>query len=296
MWPMDRNRIVLGDGLELIKEVSSNSINLILSDIPYSIDFADWDVLHNNSNSALGGTSPAQKSAGSVFRRRGKPINGWSDADKKIPLEYQQWVASWANDWHRVLVDGASCFVFAGRRFAHRVVVAFEDVGFSFRDMLAWNKVNAAFKAQRISKVYGRRNDFVNADKFADWRVGNLRPVFEPILWFVKPYQQGGTISDNMLRSGVGAYNLEAWNKYVKHGDNLIVAPNEHSDRGSHPTQKPIKLLKALIELTTQKGQVVLDPFAGSGSTLVAAKELMREYVGFEISKEYYDNAIARLK
>ena len=77
--------------------------------------------------------------------------------------------------------------------------------------------------------------------------------------------------------------------------DNLIVAPNERADRGFHPTQKPIRLLKALIELTTQKGQFVLARFAGSGSTLVAAKELMREYVGFEISKEYYDNAIERL-
>ena len=124
MYSMEKNRIVFGDGLKLIKEIPSNSIHLILSDIPYGIDFADWDVLHNNSNSALGGTSPAQKSAGSAFRRRGKPINGWSDADKKIPLEYQQWVASWAQDWHRVLVDGASCFVFARRRFAHRVIVA----------------------------------------------------------------------------------------------------------------------------------------------------------------------------
>ena len=111
-----------------------------------------------------------------------------------------------------------------------------------------------------------------------------------------KPYKQGGTIADNMLRNGVGAYNLEAWNKYVEHGDNLIVAPNERADRGLHPTQKPIKLLKALIELTTQKGQIVLDPFAGSGSTLVAARELEREYVGFEINEEYYNNAIERLK
>lgn len=295
MYSMEKNRIVFGDGLKLIKEIPSNSIHLILSDIPYGINFADWDVLHNNTNNALGGTSPAQKSTGSAFKRRGKPINGWSGADRKIPLEYQQWVASWANDWHRVLVDGASCFVFAGRRFAHRVVVAFEDAGFSFRDMLAWNKVNATFKAQRLSKVYERRNDFANADKFADWRVGNLRPVFEPILWFVKPYKQGGTIADNMLQNGVGAYNLEAWNKYVEHGDNLIIAPNEHSDRGFHPTQKPIKLLKALIELTTQKEQVILDPFAGSGSTLVAAKELGREYIGFEINEEYYNNAIERL-
>ena len=98
-----------------------------------------------------------------------------------------------------------------------------------------------------------------------------------------------------MLLHGVGAYNLEKWKKYSEKGNNHIEIPNSSNDRGQHPTQKPLALMKALIELTTQENQVVLDPFAGSGTTLVAAKELNRNYIGFEIDKTYYTNALNRL-
>lgn len=58
-----------------------------------------------------------------------------------------------------------------------------------------------------------------------------------------------------------------------------------------HPTQKSIKLLKKLIELFTDVGDVVIDPVAGSGSTLVAAIELKRKAYGFEIKKDFFNNA-----
>lgn len=60
--------------------------------------------------------------------------------------------------------------------------------------------------------------------------------------------------------------------------------------------RKPLELMKALIELTTQEKQVVLDPFAGSGTTLLAAKELGRKYIGFEMEDDFFENAIKRLE
>jgi site-specific DNA-methyltransferase (adenine-specific) len=53
--------------------------------------------------------------------------------------------------------------------------------------------------------------------------------------------------------------------------------------------------MKILIELTTVENQVVLDPFAGSGTTLLAAKMLNRQYIGFENNPEYYQKAIERI-
>lgn len=289
------DQLILGDSVEKLKSLPDESVHLILSDIPYGISFADWDVLHSNTNSALGGISPAQLKSRGGFKSRGKPINGWSEVDRRIPLEYQQWCSTWAGTWLRLLKPGASCFVFAGRRYAHRAIVALEDAGFNLRDIISWNKAHGTLKAQRISKVYERRHDTKNSARFEGWRVGNLRPVFEPILWFVKPYKQGGTIADNMLQYGVGAYDLEAWMKYVPDGSNHIEIPNDLSDRGLHPTQKPLRLMEALIELTTQADQVVLDPFAGSGTTLLAAQRLGRHYIGVEVNSEYFGIAQQRL-
>ena len=290
-----KSRIEEGDCKELIKELGDNSVDLILSDIPYGIGMDDWDVLHANTNSAYMGSSPAQTKAGAVFKKRGKPINGWSKADKKIPKEYYEWCLSWADDWHRVLKPGGSVFIFAGRRLGHRCVSALEDTGFSFKDSLAWIRPRAPHRAQRISVVYERRNDTKNSKKWGGWRVGNLRPVFEPILWFTKPYRVGTTIADNVLDYGVGAFNEDALTRYVKRPDNVLrigPAPNEG---GLHQTQKPVELMKILIELTTQPGQVVLDPFVGSGTTVIAAAETNRIGIGYELDERYAKIAKERL-
>ena len=62
-----------------------------------------------------------------------------------------------------------------------------------------------------------------------------------------------------------------------------------------HPTQKPVALLRRLIEIFTDKGDVVIDPVAGSGSTLLAAAQLGRKAYGFEIKKDFYNDAQTKL-
>jgi len=69
----------------------------------------------------------------------------------------------------------------------------------------------------------------------------------------------------------------------------------ERGEAGRHPTQKPVELMEALISLTTNPGQMGLDPFAGSGTTLVAATRLERVYVGYEANPTYAATAHVRL-
>lgn len=292
---LKENQVYCGNSIELIKQVASDSIHLIASDIPYGIGAEEWDVLHDNTNSAYLGTSPAQEKAGNVFKKRGKPLNGWSEADREIPRQYYEWVSSWASEWYRVLKDGASAFVFAGRRLSHRCVCAFEDAGFTYKYMIAWDREKAAHRAQRISCVYERRGDEKSAADWEGWKLGNLRPTFEPILWFQKPYKIGGTLADNVLKNGVGAYNEKVFAKYGQKPNNIITLSANADDIGLHPTQKPVALMQLLIELVTVNGQTVLDPFCGSGTTLVAAAKLNRNYVGFEREKEFVEAARKRL-
>lgn len=290
------NKIINADSITNMHTMPDGLAHLILSDIPYGIGVDDWDVLHDNTNSAYLGSSPAQLKAGAIFKKRGKPINGWSEADREIPKQYYDWCSKWAGEWLRVLKPGGSVIIFAGRRFSHRCIAALEDAGFTFKDMFAWMRQRAPHRAQRVSVVYERRGDIKNSHQWEGWKVGNLRPIFEPILWFTKPYKIGTTIADNVLAHGVGAFNEDAFLRYEKSPDNILHSGFYPGEVGHHPTQKPIKLMQALIELTTQKGQVVLDPFCGSGTTLVAALQTGRNYVGFEISKEYALIAAKRLE
>lgn len=63
-----------------------------------------------------------------------------------------------------------------------------------------------------------------------------------------------------------------------------------------HPTQKPVRLLRYLLEQYTQEGEIVLDPFLGSGTTAVACQQMKRHFIGIEISAEYAQIATSRLK
>lgn len=66
--------------------------------------------------------------------------------------------------------------------------------------------------------------------------------------------------------------------------------------RDEHPCQLPIHLLERIILMSTDEGDVVLDPFAGTGTTLIAAKRLGRQYIGFELDKEYVNIVQSKLK
>jgi len=72
---------------------------------------------------------------------------------------------------------------------------------------------------------------------------------------------------------------------------NCIDWPRDNTSEKIHPTQKPVKLLETIISIFTDPGDVVIDPVAGSGSTLVAADNLGRKSHGFEIKKDFHRSA-----
>ena len=70
----------------------------------------------------------------------------------------------------------------------------------------------------------------------------------------------------------------------------------KNKEKRYHPTQKPVKVMQKIIEMFTEKGQIILDPFMGSGSTCIACTQSGRHFIGIEKEKEYYEIAKARLK
>jgi len=288
-------RLVHGDCLTVLPTIPEASVDVAVSDIPYGISLDEWDVLHNNTNSALGGQSPAQKKLGSGFKRRGKPINGWSKADLERPKEYQTWTESWAGPLFRVLKPGSSVFIFGGRRTIHRAIMGLENAGFLLRDMLAWEKPSAHFRAQSLSKLFTRRGMDTAAQEWEGWRLGNLAPLFEPIIWMFKPYTIGGTIADNVLEYRVGAMNCDACLQDGKMPGNILKFDFAPGERGHHDAQKPVALLEYLVRLTTKEGQLVIDPFCGSGSTGVACRQIGRRFIGIDQDMDHVETAKRRM-
>ena len=76
----------------------------------------------------------------------------------------------------------------------------------------------------------------------------------------------------------------------------LVTFPKINSSKMVHPTEKPVGLLANLISSVTKPGDLILDPFAGSGSTLVAAKKTGRRFIGIELDDEYFSTAQRRIE
>ena len=87
-----------------------------------------------------------------------------------------------------------------------------------------------------------------------------------------------------------------SYKKLYKFGHSTVIDVNlPRGNQKVHPTEKPIELLLPIIESCSQEGDLIFDPFAGSGSTLIAAKNTKRNFIGFELEQKYYEAAQERL-
>lgn len=126
---------------------------------------------------------------------------------------------------------------------------------------------------------------------FAAWRAAGFRIAGH--LVFAKPYASKAGLVKYQHES---AYLLAKGRPAVPAEPIADVLPWQYSGNRHHPTEKPLSCLRTLINTFTRPGDTVLDPFAGSGSTCVAARELGRRYIGIEIEATYYAAARARLR
>ena len=280
-------KILQGDCIENIKKMPNECIDICITDIPYGIDFCDWDVMHNNTNSALGGASEHQIKD-TTFKRRGKPINGWSKADKNIPYEYQEWCNKWAKELFRVTKEASPILIFSSRRFQHRVCNALEDNGFIIRDILIWQKDKCNAKAQRVNNVLNKRG--IYEDCYDNYRIGNLAPYYEPIIYAMKPYSH--TVTDRVIANKIGGFYC----KNDKIPSNIIYCPINKKNK-YHETEKPVELIETLIKIfSIDKNHIILDFTMGSGTTGIACMKCDRKFIGIELDKNYFDIAKKRLK
>ena len=111
------------------------------------------------------------------------------------------------------------------------------------------------------------------------WDKGNVTPN----RWYMQGFE-----CILMLRKG-GAKNINNLGS-----SNILKVPNIIGNK-THPTEKPIDLMRILIENSTQPNEIVLDPFMGSGSTMIACLNTNRKGIGIELDKHYFDVATKRI-
>ncbi|NJM90128.1 MAG: site-specific DNA-methyltransferase [Hydrococcus sp. RU_2_2] len=97
------------------------------------------------------------------------------------------------------------------------------------------------------------------------------------------------------MKNEVGAINTEDCKVNDALPTNLLEFGFGAKEERFHEAQKPLELIDFLIKLTTKENQIVLDPFMGSGTTTVASQNLNRQFIGFEINQNYYENSLKRI-
>ena len=259
-------RRLYDEAIEEHPEFVKNEIGGELLDTVRCIDSRDMSLLPDDSVHLMV-TSP--------------PYNVGKDYDEDLGLEeYMRLLRNVCSEVHRKLVvGGRACVNVAnlGRRPyvpLHSYIIAeMLEIGFLMRGEIIWDKAASA----GASTAWG---SWMSATNPA------MRDVHEYILVFSK---------GRMQRPGEGKRSTISREEFLEYTKSVWSFPTESATRVGHPAPFPVELPYRLIQLYTFEGDVVLDPFCGSGTTCVAALMTNRHYIGFDNNEEYVKLARERI-
>ena len=212
--------------------VKDSSVNLIVTDPPFAIDF---------------------QKVGSQYNRKSENVlKGYNEIKQE---EYFDFTCEWLRECKRVLTDSGSVFLVSGWSNLRDILNAVEDVGFETVNHLIWKYQFGVFTKKK----------FVTSHYH--------------ILFLVKDKKN------------------YVFNKIDHYPEDVLIIKREYwANKVKTPTRLPEELVSKLIAYGSNEGDIVLDPFMGSGTTAVCAKNMSRHYLGFEMVKDYVDFANKRIE
>ena len=189
-------------------------------------------------------------------------------------IEYLTWVTQFIGLFDKIVSSESSIIMFTGRQYNRKIA----------------NILDNYFDEKRII-IWARKRAFNNT------RGNALSSGYEPICYYTK-----GKPVFNNLKVFINSNRKEYKYGYLKDGVSLSdvwtdisALPHNSKEKVDHPTQKPVMLMERCINLVTQKGDLVLDPFMGSGTTGVACARLGRSFIGIELDRKYFKIAEERI-
>ena len=272
---MENNKIVLGDCLDLMSNVKDESVDLIYMDPPFY-------------------TQTVQKLSDKQGRQ-------YSFDDSWATIEdYVEYIRLRFKVCRRVLKNTGSIFVHCDRNASHYLKIALDKVfgEGSFQSEIVWsykrwsNSKKGLLNNHQIIFFYSKTANFKFNTMYTDYsETTNVDQILQD-----RVRDENG--KSKYKTDGNGVVVMGQAKKGVPLSDvwEIPYLNPKAKERVGYPTQKPIILLEQIIKLVTDEGDLVLDPFAGSGTTLVAAKMLNRNYLGFDISKDAVELTNSRLE
>ena len=284
--------IVNADCIEHLKTIEDNHFDSVVTDPPYHLT----SIAKRFTNS-----TEAKYGKDGSFQRLSKGFVGheWDGGD--IAFTTDLW-----KEVYRTIKPGAVLLAFAATRNYHRMATAIEDSGFEIFDMINWIYGSGFPKRKNLLKpahepiVMARKgvNKPLNLD---ECRVGDFKQDTsknrrntqeEQIFKGGWKGDKGGEVVKGRWPANVIHDGLEEdWSKYFY----CSKASKKEKDDTNHPTVKPIDLMRYLVKLVTPKDGLVLDPFAGTGTTGEACILEGRNYYLIEKTKEYIPDIEKRI-
>ena len=276
------NTIQLADCVASMNALPEGSVDLSFADPPFNIGY-DYDVYK----------------------------------DKVGYHEYLDWSRQWIGAVHRVLKPDGTFWLAIGDEYAAELKLLSQELGFHCRSWVVWYYTFGVNCKSKFTRSHAHLFHFVkDPDKFTfrDEDLDNRVPSARELVYNDKRANPLGRLPDDtwIIRPAdvVGELTPDDTRTFVLRPQDLETSFNANEDTwyiprvagtfkeraGFHGCQMPEQLLGRIIRTCSNEGDVVLDPFSGSATTLAVAKKLGRRFVGYDISEDYVKYGQTRLE
>lgn len=241
----------------------SENFKLILGD-----SFKELKKLEEKSIDMIFADPPYFLSGDGITCSGGKMVSvNKGDWDKKKTIdEKHKFNRKWIRLCYKILKDDGTIWISGTMHNIYSIGMALEQEGFKIINNITWKKLNPP---PNISCRF-----FVHSTETILWAKKDLKKSKHKFNYELMRDLNGGKQAKDVWESS-------------------LTKPSEKK-QGKHPTQKPIEILEKLILASTDEGDLILDPFNGSGTTGIAASRLNRKYIGIDTEKEFLDLTIRR--
>lgn len=248
----------IGDSLEWLKTVESSSVDLVFADPPYNIKKAEWDTFESQQ-------------------------------------QYVEWSLKWIEEVARILKHTGTLYICGFSEILADLKLPASRF-FQGCRWLVWHYKNKA----NLGNDWGRSHESIlhfRKTKHYTFNIDNVRIPYGAHTLKYPDHPQ----ADTSQYGKNGKHKGKIWTPHpsgAKPKDVLEIPTtcNGMHEKTPHPTQKPEELLRKIILASSDKGDIILDPFAGSGTTLVVAEQLERQWRGCDTSLEYCQWAAERIE